>query len=163
MAIEIERKFLLRDGRWRAAVERSTRMVQAYLGGERCSIRVRIEGEAAFLNLKSKQIGSRRLEYEYPVPLADAEQMLVAFGGQQVAKTRHYVNHAGHLWEIDEFDGDNRGLLVAEIELDAEDEAFERPAWLGTEVTEQTRYYNVSLALSPFAGWPDRAALEHRD
>jgi adenylate cyclase len=134
-------------------------MVQAYLGGERCSIRVRIEGEEAFLNLKSRDLGTRRLEFEYPVPLEEAEHMLAAFGGQQVAKTRHFVERGGHTWEIDEFSGDNAGLVVAEIELAAEDEAFERPDWIGAEVTMDPRYYNVNLARTPFRDWADRATL----
>jgi adenylate cyclase len=157
MGIEIERKFLLRGDAWRAQAQRSLRMVQAYLGGERCSIRVRIEGDVAFLNLKSKDLGARRMEFEYPVPLADAEQMLAAFGGQQVAKTRHFVERGGHIWEIDEFSGDNAGLVVAEIELGAEDEAFERPDWVGDEVTMDPRYYNVNLARVPFREWADGA------
>ncbi len=157
MGLEIERKFLLRSDAWRPEVVRRTRMVQAYLGGERCSIRVRIEGDAAFLNLKSKDLGARRMEFEYPVPLAEAEQILAAFGGAQVAKTRHYVQRGTHLWEIDEFSGDNAGLQVAELELSAEDEAFERPAWLGDEVTQDPRYYNVALARQPYSTWADRA------
>jgi adenylate cyclase len=159
VAVEIERKFLLRGDAWRAQAQRSLRMVQAYLGGERCSIRVRIEGEEAFLNLKSRDLGTRRLEFEYPVPLEEAEHMLAAFGGQQVAKTRHFVERGGHTWEIDEFSGDNAGLVVAEIELAAEDEAFERPDWIGAEVTMDPRYYNVNLARTPFRDWADRATL----
>lgn len=162
MAIEIERKFLLRNDAWRAEAQRSVRMVQAYLGGERCSVRVRIEGEAAFLNLKSKALGARRMEFEYAVPMVDAEQMLAAFGGAQVAKTRHYVVRGAHTFEIDVFSGDNAGLVVAEVELGAVDEAFERPDWLGAEVTDDPRYYNVALARAPFSTWPDRDALRAR-
>ena len=162
MAIEIERKFLLKNDAWRAQAQRSVRMVQAYLGGERCSVRVRIEGEAAFLNLKSKDLGAKRLEFEYPVPVDEAEAMLAAFGGPQVAKTRHYVVRGAHTFEIDVFSGDNAGLVVAEIELAAEDEAFERPDWLGAEVTDDPRYYNVALARNPFSTWPDRDALRAR-
>jgi adenylate cyclase len=156
LGLEIERKFLLRSGAWRGEVSRSVRMVQAYLGGDRCSIRVRIEGEVAFLNLKSKDLGARRMEFEYPVPVAEAEQILAAFGGAQVAKTRHHVVRGAHLWEIDEFSGDNAGLVVAELELTAEDEAFDRPAWLGDEVTQDARYYNVALARQPYSTWADR-------
>jgi adenylate cyclase len=159
LAVEIERKFLLRNDAWRAHSQRSVRMVQAYLGGERCSVRVRIEGDEAFLNLKSKDLGAKRLEFEYPVPVAEAEQMLEAFGGPQVAKTRHYVPCGAHTFEIDVFSGDNAGLVVAEIELAAEDEAFERPDWLGAEVTDEPRYYNVALARNPFSTWPDRDAI----
>lgn len=163
MGIEIERKFLLRDDSWRTGVVRSIRMQQGYLGGERCSTRVRIEGELAFLNLKSLDIGNRRLEFEYPLPLADAEQMLQAFAGPQVLKTRHHVRCGGHLWEIDEFAGRNSGLLVAEIELDREDEVFVRPEWLGDEVTHEQRYYNVRLAHAPYAEWIGSGAPAKRD
>ena len=159
MGIEIERKFLLRNDAWRVEVLRSVRMVQAYLGGDRCSVRVRIEGDEAFLNLKSKDLGAQRLEFEYPVPVVEAEQMLAAFGGQQVAKTRHYVVRGAHTFEIDVFSGDNEGLVVAEVELGAVDEAFERPHWLGAEVTDDPRYYNVALARAPFHTWPDREAF----
>jgi adenylate cyclase len=163
MAIEIERKFLLKNDAWRAEATRSLRMVQAYLGGERCSVRIRIEGGEAFLNLKSKELGAKRLEFEYPVPVAEAEQMLAAFAGPQVAKTRHYVVRGPHTFEIDAFSGDNAGLVVAEVELSAEDEAFERPDWLGAEVTDDPRYYNVALARAPFRTWPDRDALQAGD
>ncbi len=163
MAVEIERKFLLRDDRWRAAVVRSIRMQQGYLGGERCSMRVRIEGELAFLNIKSLDLGSRRLEFEYPVPLDDAEQMLQVFAGPQVVKTRHHVPIGRHLWEIDEFGGRNSGLLVAEIELEDEIEDFIRPDWLGDEVTHDQRYYNVRLAHAPFADWIGIDAPAKRD
>src|SRR5688500_984775 len=131
MGVEIERKFLVRGGAWRAGVARATRMVQGYLGGERCSIRVRVEGDAAFLNVKSKTLGVKRSEYEAPLPVGEARAMLEEFCPERVEKIRHVVDHAGHRWEIDEFLGDNAGLVVAEIELGAEDEAFERPAWLG--------------------------------
>lgn len=162
MGIEIERKFLLCSDAWRAEAQRSVRMVQAYLGGERCSVRIRIEGDQAFLNLKSKELGAKRLEFEYRVALVEAEQMLAAFGGAQVAKTRHYVVRGAHTFEIDVFSGDNDGLVVAEVELAAEDEAFERPDWLGAEVTDDPRYYNVALARAPFNTWPDRDAIRTR-
>jgi len=163
MGIEIERKFLLRDDRWRNAVGRSIRMQQGYLGGERCSTRVRIEGELAFLNIKSLDLGSRRLEFEYPLPLADAEQMLQAFAGPQVVKVRHHVPNDKHLWEIDEFGGRNSGLLVAEIELQDENEDFIRPDWLGDEVTHDQRYYNARLAHAPFVDWIGSDAPAKRD
>ena len=153
MAIEIERKFLLRNDAWRAQAQRSVRMVQAYLGGERCSVRVRIEGTVARMNVKSLELGRRRLEFEFELPLADAEGLLEAFCPERVEKTRHYVPHAGRTWEIDEFDGPNRGLVLAEIELEHEDEEFPRPPWLGAEVTHEARYYNVSLATRPYSRW----------
>ena len=163
MGIEIERKFLLCGGAWRVLVQQRMRMVQAYLGGDRCSVRVRIAGNAAFLNLKSRELGSKRLEFEYAVPLPEAEQMLHEFGGRRIEKFRNLVRHAGHLWEIDEFLGDNAGLVVAEIELAAENEPFEKPDWLGTEVTHEARYYNVNLASAAFASWIDAKTLSYTD
>ena len=158
MAVEIERKFLLTSDAWRSEVDSSESMVQGYFGGnEQASVRVRIVGERAYLNIKGKTLGARRLEFEYPVPLADAEDMLREFAGERViAKTRHYVRHGSHRWEIDEFGGANEGLIVAEIELAAEDERFERPEWIGTEVTDEARYYNVCLVTHPYSAWADR-------
>ena len=157
MALEIERKFLLADDRWRQQIQRSQRMTQAYLGGEFASIRLRIAGDSAFLNIKSRSKGHTRQEFEYPVPLVDAQQMmstLVLPGA--IDKTRHYVEHAGHLWEIDEFYGDNQGLIVAEIELASADEPFVKPDWLGPEVTDELRYYNNQLSMRPFQQWSDQ-------
>jgi adenylate cyclase len=154
MAVEIERKFLLASDAWRAAVERSERLVQGYLGGERASVRVRIGGDSAFLNIKARVRGAERLEFEYPIPLADAEQMLDALSlPGRVEKIRHHLHIHGAHFEIDEFLGDSRGLLVAEIELDSVDAAFPRPAWLGREVTDESRFYNVALAARPYAQW----------
>ncbi|MCK7594228.1 CYTH domain-containing protein [Pseudomarimonas salicorniae] len=161
MGIEIERKFLVIGEAWRDAVERSEPMDQGYLGGERASVRVRIAGSGAFLNIKSKQGGASRLEFEYAVPVDEARDMLDALAlPGRIAKRRHYVTHAGHLWEIDEFEGENAGLVVAEIELQSEDEAFERPAWLGEEVTHDLRYYNSALAQQPFSLWGKGADKE---
>jgi adenylate cyclase len=163
MGVEIERKFLVRGGAWRRAVERSTRMVQGYLGGDRCSVRVRVEADAAFLNVKSKTLGAKRSEYEVPLPLADAQAMLDEFCSARVEKVRHVVPHGGRRWEVDEFLGENAGLVVAEIELGDIEERFEEPEWLGSEVTAEKRYYNVNLVAQPFALWPDRAALRYED
>lgn len=163
MAIEIERKFLLADDGWRAAVHASQRIAQAYLndtdalasGREHCSVRVRISGLSANINIKSRELGASRQEFEYPIPLQDAEQ-LMALGCQGlIDKTRHLASIGGHLWEIDEFAGENYGLVVAEIELDHEQESFERPAWLGPEVTDQLRYYNMQLSARPYSRWTD--------
>ncbi len=153
MGIEIERKFLLVGDGWRASVERSVRMVQGYLGGERCSVRVRIEGDQARLNIKSRTLGALRAEYEYPLPLADAEDMLARFCPERVEKIRHYVAAAGRLWEIDEFTGRNAGLVVAELELATVDEIYTRPPWLGREITDDPRYYNTALATRPWSVW----------
>lgn len=155
MPLEIERKFLLADERWRPDVARSCRMRQGYLGGTegRASMRVRIQQAAAHLNIKAAVIGAARAEYEYAIPLSDAEEILDRLCVGRIDKTRHYVERDGLTWEIDEFHGDNEGLVVAEIELGHEQQEFARPAWLGREVTQLQRYYNHSLALKPYKTW----------
>jgi adenylate cyclase len=157
MGVEIERKFLVTSDRWRSAIDSSEPMVQGYFGGdERASVRIRISGDRAYLNIKGKTLGARRLEFEYPVPFSDARDMLRELAGERViAKTRHYVRHGGHRWEIDEFEGANEGLVVAEIELQSEEEGFEKPDWVGAEVTDEARYYNVCLVTHPYADWAD--------
>ena len=161
MGIEIERKFLLAGDGWQAQVVKSVRMAQGYIndmaamreGRQNASVRVRIAGDGAFLNLKSRELGSTRQEFDYPIPVADAEALLALCVGGRIDKVRHYVQHAGHTWEVDEFAGDNAGLVVAELELASADEAFERPAWLGREVTEELCYYNLALAERPYSRW----------
>lgn len=153
MALEIEKKFLLANEQWRDSIERSLAMRQAYLGGDGVSVRVRFEGDQARLNIKQMVIGPSRLEFEYTIPLADARRLIDLASGGGTEKIRHYVRHAGMLWEIDEFSGDNEGLIVAEIELDDENQVFERPPWLGEEVTGEERYYNVALAVNPYRNW----------
>lgn len=155
MPDEIERKFLLRNDSWRSQVDRSVRQVQGYLGSvETCSIRIRIEGDQASLNIKSATLGISRSEYDYPVPLHEAEEMLEYLCRKPlIDKTRHFIQAGKHVWEIDEFHGDNDGLIVAEIELDHPDEPFERPDWLGEEVSHDPRYYNVCLVDRPYKDW----------
>ena len=153
MALEIERKFLPGNDRWRRHVERSVRMRQGYLGGDGVSIRVRLADNSALINIKENRLGEIREEFEYPVPLDDGLRLMELARRGGIDKTRHYVRHVGHLWEIDEFHGANTGLVVAEIELGDPREEFERPDWLGVEVTGDERYYNVSLALHPWRDW----------
>ncbi len=157
MPVEIERKFLVASDAWRAEARRREYFAQGYLASsERCSVRVRIGDGRAWLNLKGRLKGATRLEYEYPVPVAEANEMLDALGTLgRVEKWRHWVPHAGHEWEVDEFLGENAGLVVAEIELTDEAEPFVRPPWLGLEVTEDLRYLNTSLASRPWRRWPD--------
>ena len=128
-------------------------------------MRVRLEGGAAFLSLKSREAGPSRQEFDYEIPVADARALLALCVGGTIDKHRHYVEHQGHLWEIDEFLGDNAGLVVAEIELDAVDEVFARPDWLGAEATHAQRYYNLALASRPYARWhaDERAAIDLKD
>jgi len=161
MGIEIERKFRVAGEGWRAAAHAVVPMAQGYLndsasiasGAQNASVRVRIEGDVAFLNIKSREIGPARQEFELPLPVADAQALLKLCVGGLVEKRRHLVRHGAHLWEVDEFLGDNDGLVVAEIELSAVDDTFETPDWLGDEVTDAVRYYNLALAARPFSRW----------
>ncbi|MDQ3206785.1 MAG: CYTH domain-containing protein [Pseudomonadota bacterium] len=169
MGIEIERKFLVTGDGWRDAAHQVVPMAQGYLNdlaameaadgsgrsAMKASVRVRIAGEEAFLNLKSRELGHTRQEFDYPVPVADARDLLALCIGGLVDKRRHYVHHAGRLWEVDEFLGDNAGLVVAEIELESADAAFDKPAWAGAEVTDESRYYNLALASRPYRDWAD--------
>jgi adenylate cyclase len=161
MGIEIERKFTVVSDSWRSQAHKSVRMAQGYLndmaamrnGTQLASVRIRIAGDQAFLNLKSRELGSTRQEFEYEIPIADAEALLKLCVGGLIDKTRHYVKHAGFLWEVDVFEGDNAGLTVAEIELPAADTSFELPDWVGREVTDALRYYNLALAERPYSRW----------
>lgn len=160
MAIEIERKFLVVGDAWRAAAAKRVLMRQGYMteAGGRCSIRVRLQGVEARLNIKAAVVGRARAEYDYEVPVKDAHEMLDTLCVGLVDKTRHYVHGAdGALWEVDEFAGANAGLVVAEIELDDVEQTFARPEWLGDEVTDDHRYYNHALALNPYRDWPERS------
>lgn len=156
MALEIERKFLVEGDAWRGGVRRHELYRQGYLAsGEACSVRVRVGGERAWIGIKGRVVGAARPEYEYEVPLADASDILDTLCTHgRIEKRRHWVPYAGREWEVDEFLGDNAGLVVAELELDDPAAAFARPPWLGREVTDDERYYNSSLALHPWRGWP---------
>jgi adenylate cyclase len=158
MGIEIERKFLPAGDGWRG-LGQPTLMRQGYLVADPVrTVRVRIEGERAVITIKSKSTGASRGEWEYEIPVPDAAELLGRLCEQPlVEKVRHRIEHAGHTWEVDEFQGENAGLVVAEIELDSEDEAFERPDWIGQEVTGDPRYYNSSLIRLPYAKWKDPA------
>jgi len=155
VALEIERKFLLRSEAWRALARSRVLMRQGYLSSNNhSSIRVRIAGDDAWLNLKAKRSTRTRLEFEYPIPRDDADEILRDLcSGPLVEKYRHEIVAGPHVWEVDEFLGDNAGLIVAEIELGSEDEPFDRPQWLGAEVTEDERYYNFNLAKRPYREW----------
>ncbi|HRN62733.1 MAG TPA: CYTH domain-containing protein [Luteimonas sp.] len=161
MPLEIERKFLVTGDGWRAAAHAVLPMAQGYIndlgamdrGEQKASVRVRIQGDAAFLNLKSRELGHTRQEFDYPIPVEDARALLALCVGGVIDKRRHLVRHEGHLWEVDEFLGENAGLVVAEIELGSADEAFALPPWAGREVTDEARYYNLALASRPYARW----------
>lgn len=155
MATEIERKFLVRGNEWRQSSP--TRICQGYLNRDKDrTVRVRIAGTCAYLTIKSSTKGATRSEFEYEIPMDDAEQLLQMCDGPVLEKNRHVLVHAGMTWEIDEFLGANAGLVVAEVELEREDQPFERPAWLGEEVTHDSRYYNSSLAVKPYDTWRQR-------
>jgi adenylate cyclase len=155
MATEIERKFLVQGTQWRN--ETGTRIKQGYLNRDKArTVRVRVRGDQAFLTVKGLTQGASRAEFEYEIPLADAEELLKLSDGPLIEKTRYVVVHDGSKWEVDEFQGDNSDLVVAEIELRSKDEQFSRPAWLGREVTDDNRYYNSSLASHPYRDWRER-------
>ncbi len=154
MGIEIERKFLVRDDAWRAGVTGVRHLRQGYLaidGGN--AARVRTDGTRAWITVKGRRQGISRAEFEYEVPLADAEGLLILCGERLVEKRRHLVPHEGHTWEVDEFFGANAGLIMAEIELATAQERVDLPAWLGSEVSFDPRYTNARLATQPFGRW----------
>ena len=157
MATEIERKFLLATDDWRGSIERSQRFIQGYLtrpgASAKCSVRVRIGEHEAWLNIKAAVAGVERSEFEFAIPLGDATHMLDEFCETRIEKVRHHVDFRGRTFEIDEFFGDNAGLIVAELELESADAAFERPPWLGREVSDKRRYYNLHLLEHPYSAW----------
>ncbi len=154
MAHEIERKFLLANQDWRALVTGSFVLKQGYLSTTpKSTVRLRVKSDKAMLTVKSKNTGIRRSEFEYEIPIRDAEEMLQLCQTPLIEKTRYTITIGKHIWEIDEFSGANSGLLVAEIELDAEEESFEKPAWVGEEVSTDARYYNSNLVAHPFTQW----------
>ncbi|HYN78647.1 MAG TPA: CYTH domain-containing protein [Lamprocystis sp. (in: g-proteobacteria)] len=155
MALEIERKFLVKDDRWRLAVEQQWNIVQGYLATTgTLTLRVRVRDDDAYLTIKGPPHGITRSEFEYQIPLEDAQAMLHELAIMPVvSKIRHQVRHADHLWEVDQFNGANAGLVLAEIELDRADERFALPHWAGAEVTADPRYSNANLARHPFNDW----------
>jgi len=154
VGVEIERKFLVTGDGWRQPPERQTRFSQGYLSSDAArTVRVRLAGERAFLTIKGATQGATRAEFEYAIPPADALALLKMCDGPVVEKVRHLCEYAGMTWEVDEFLGANAGLVVAEIELEAEDQPFARPGWLSEEVTGDARYVNANLAVHPFTSW----------
>ncbi len=157
MAIEIERKFLVKNTLWKTQVQSETRLQQGYLTeSPKRSVRIRTGNERAFLNIKSQtsENGIERLEFEYEIPFADAQQLLSQAALKPfIEKTRYKVLHAGFIWDLDVFELENKGLIVAEIELESADQAFELPAWAGAEVSDDPRYYNMNLIRHPYSQW----------
>lgn len=153
MAIEIERKFLVNNDDWRR-LGTPVHYAQGYLvaDGER-TVRVRVAGANGFITIKGQSQGISRLEFEYLIPREEALEMLQLCVSPMIEKYRTKVRHEGKIWEIDEFEGDNKGLIMAEIELKSEDETFSIPPWIGEEVTGDVRYFNSQLAVYPFKNW----------
>lgn len=154
MATEIERKFLVIGNDWRhlAAGEE---YCQGYLSTEKGrTIRVRTVGERGILTIKGPTVDSARLEYEYDIPIAEAREILRELCQKPlIEKTRYKIPFQGFIWEVDEFKGENEGLIFAEIELEHQEQSFEKPVWIGNEVTGDSRYYNANLVKNPFCNW----------
>lgn len=153
MGKEIERKFLVKEERWRPK-EEGVRIAQGYLSTvpER-TVRVRIKGRRGYLTVKGKNEGISRKEFEYEIPLEDAEELLKLSESSILEKRRYRETVEGHIWEVDVFFGENEGLFLAEIELQYENESFKKPEWLGEEVSEDSRYYNSNLSRQPYRKW----------
>lgn len=153
MAIEIERKFLVKNSGYRSG--HAVRIVQGYI----CSspdkvVRVRVKGEKAFLTVKSASVGFARYEFEYEIPVDDAMKMLHEICEQPIIdKVRYILDYKGFVWEVDEFHAENEGLVIAEIELQHEDDDFPKPDFIGEEVTYDERYYNACLFKKPYKTW----------
>ena len=156
MGIEIERKFLVVGTAWRVLAP-PVLLRQGYLSTDPArTVRVRIEGEGAVLTIKGKNVGIARGEWEYPIPVAEAAELLDGLCQQPlVEKYRRRIRVGAHTWEVDEFLGANAGLLVAEIELASETERFDKPDWIGAEVTHDARYFNSNLIRAPYSTWQD--------
>ncbi|MBC2714783.1 MAG: CYTH domain-containing protein [Desulfobacteraceae bacterium] len=154
MAKEIERKFTVDKSSWNPG-DAGVRVRQGYLPiSGKTAVRVRVTGDSAWLTIKGENKGPVRSEFEYPIPLTDAHQILDELCERPfIEKTRYLVNYAGATWEVDVFDGENAGLIIAEIELASENQKIELPPWVLTEVTDDPRYYNANLIKYPFKDW----------
>ncbi|MCB0192441.1 MAG: CYTH domain-containing protein [Anaerolineae bacterium] len=154
MGQEIERKFLVDEALWREVQPEGTEYRQGYIVNTKAKIvRVRIAGDQGYLTIKGATQGATRPEFEYKIPLDDARRLLTLCEGPLIEKTRYKLEVDGLLWEVDEFSGDNEGLIMAELELDSEDQPYQKPAWAGQEVTDDARYYNANLVSNPFSRW----------
>lgn len=155
MGIEIERKFLVNKEKWdQVKKEKQSLYRQGYIVADPGkTIRVRLTDQEAFLTIKGQTVGISRAEFEYPIPVADGQQLLDSLCGAVVSKIRYFITHEGNLWEVDVFLGDNEGLIVAEIELKEENESFPLPEWIAAEVTSEKKYSNSNLAKKPYITW----------
>lgn len=153
MPVEIERKFLVTGDAWRQG--KAIRIRQGYLSRHKeRMVRVRLAGDKAYLAVKGMKSGAARAEYEYEIPVSHAQEMLKLCEGPIIDKMRYLLDWGGLTWEVDAFLGDNAGLIVAEVELDREDQPIELPEWVGEEVTHNPRYFNANLCAHPFCLWP---------
>jgi CYTH domain-containing protein len=162
MALEVEHKFLVAGSGWRDEAGAGEPCCQGYLNRDpERTVRVRVAGEQAFLTVKGITRGVTRQEFEWPIAMSEANALLRLCEGPLIEKTRYRLDYLGTQWEIDEFHGDNEGLVIAEVELGMAGEPFERPEWLGDEVSHDSRYFNSSLSIHPYAYWskkPSRSA-----
>ena len=155
MAVEIERKFLVHKEKWKKVNKpKGDYFRQGYILNElKCTIRIRITEQFAFITLKGNNEGITRKEFEYKIPIDDGVEMLKCFASSEIEKTRYRIEFQGKLWEIDEFSGENEGLIMAEIELNDEKEEFLLPEWVHSEVSDDPRYYNSNLSVFPYKKW----------
>jgi adenylate cyclase len=155
MTLEIERKYLVINNKWKNNVTYKSEIKQGYLANvPNVSVRVRISGKAARLTIKGRSTGISRSEYEYSIPLQDAQELLKDHvAGTVIEKVRYKVKCGDHVWDLDVFTGANQGLIMAEVELRSEEEGFEMPEWVGEEVSTDRRYYNASLSTHPYRDW----------
>jgi adenylate cyclase len=163
--MEIERKFLVkRDGAFRAMITSSSEITQGYMDVKGATVRIRLRNDKAYLTIKgpSKKGGISRYEFEREIPLDDAKEMLQLCRGGYIVKERHLVPYGNHVFEVDEFHGENEGLLFCEVELQAEDEPFETPPFLGPEVSDNRHFYNKSLLTAPYSDWKEELPAEYR-
>jgi adenylate cyclase len=150
MGVEIERKFLVKSEAWKSNVSKSLQCRQGYLAlDKKKTVRVRVMGQQAFLTVKGATAGISRMEFEYEIDVSDAEQMLMLCE-HLVEKTRHFIEYEGMTWELDVFEGENSGLIMAEIELESEEQLFAMPGWAGKEVSDDVRYFNGYLSKYPY-------------
>ena len=155
MATEIEHKYLVKTELWNKVTPgKSVQIKQAYLLTDPDkTVRIRTAGEKGFVTIKGRTKGASRLEFEYEIPLADANELLNKFCTNIINKTRYYVKYENKTWEVDVFEGSNAGLIVAEIELESTDQSFKKPDWVREEVTSDFRYFNSALIENPFKNW----------
>ncbi len=159
MSIEIERKYLIKNNNWKENVKEAQHITQGYIKSDEATVRIRCykDDRSAEITVKGKRDGISRLEYEYDIPYTDACEMQEKLcQARLVEKTRHLIEYAGMLWELDEFHGDNQGLLVAEIELSDENQHYELPDWVGKDISYESRYRNSRLCISPYKDWKNK-------